>query len=400
MEPEAAGDVSRRERLRKTGQTRREFLAAAGMASAEVLAGCGHRVVRGGGKAGRHHIAPGVMGPESLRSHATARGLLNGCAVNVGALESVPEYAALVAEQSSLVVAENAMKWGRLRPTIDTYEFEQADKLIAFAEKHRIKVRGHNLCWHRQLPTWFEAEANTGNARRLLTEHIERVAGRYAGRMHSWDVVNEAVLVEDGRADGLRDSSWLRLVGEGYIEAAFHAARETDPTALLTYNEYGVEGEDAKSEAKRAAVLELLRRLRARNVPIDAVGVQSHLSAGPELKNQVGAGLVRFLAEVKELGLQVMITEMDVNDRALGADVAMRDVAVAGVYGRYLDLMLRDANVTAVVTWGITDKLTWLNTEGGRKDGVKERCLPFDEEMKPVEAFFAMRNCFDRRVKI
>ena len=374
-------------------RSRREFLVGAGMAGAgAALSGCGHRVVRAGGR-----IVPGVMGPESLRTHATARGLLNGCAVNVGALEAVPGYAALVAEQSSIVVAENAMKWSPLRPTINTYEFEQADALIAFAERHRIKVRGHNLCWHRQLPTWFEAEANAGNARRLLTEHIERVAGRYAGRMQSWDVVNEAVQVEDGRPDGLRDSPWLKLVGEEYLEVAFHAARQADPQALLTYNEYGVEGEDAKSEAKRAAVLELLRRLRARNVPVDAVGVQSHLSAGPELENQVGAGLVRFLAEVKELGLQVLITEMEVNDRALGPDAVMRDHEVAGVYGRYLDLMLRDANVTAVLTWGITDRLTWLNSEGSRKDGLKERCLPFDEEMRPVEAFWAMRAAFDRR---
>jgi endo-1,4-beta-xylanase len=101
---------------------------------------------------------------------------------------------------------------------------------------------------------------------------------------------------------------------------------------------------------------------------------------------------------VKELGLQVMITEMDVNDRTLPGDVGVRDKAVAGVYGRYLGMMLKDPNVTAVLTWGITDKLTWLNSEGSRKDGLKERCLPFDEEMKPVEAFFAMRDCFDRRV--
>ncbi len=372
-------------------QSRREFLAMAGMAGGSLLAGCGRRVVRAGGQ-----VAAGVLGPGSLRSHATARGLLNGCAVNVRALETVPGYAALVAEQSSLVVAENEMKWARLRPTIDTYEFEQADALVAFAEKHRIKVRGHNLCWHRQLPGWFEAEANAGNARRLLTEHIERVTGRYAGRMHSWDVMNEAVRVEDGRPDGLRDSPWLRLVGEEYLEVAFHAARQADPTALLAYNEYGIEGEDAKDEAKRVAVLELLRRLKARNVPVDAVGVQSHLSAGAG--HIYGAGLVRFLTEVKELGLQVFVTEMDVNDRALAGDVGLRDKEVAGVYGRYLAMMLRDTNVTAVLTWGITDKLTWLNGEDARADHLPERCLPFDEAMRPVEAFFAMRDCYDRRV--
>ena len=304
-------------------------------------------------------------------------------------------YAALVREQSSLVVAEDEMKWQRLRPTIDSFDFEWADKLVAFAEANRIRVRGHCLCWHRQLPGWFAAEANPGNARRLLTEHIQTVAGRYAGRMHSWDVVNEAVWVQDGRPDGLRDSPWLRLIGEDYLEVAFEAARAADPQALLTYNDFGCEEDGPEGDRKRAAVIELLRRMKARHVPIDAVGVQAHLSAGA--KHVYGEGMRRFLGEVKELGLQVFVTEMDVNDRELAGGVAGRDAAVAKVYGGFLDLVLRDANVTAVLTWGITDRMTWLNSEGARKDGLAERCLPFDGELNPVEAFFAMRRSFDQR---
>ena len=117
--------------------------------------------------------------------------------------------------------------------------------------------------------------------------------GRYAGRMHSWDVVNEAVSVEDGRPDGLRDSPWLRLVGEGYIEAAFHAARAADAQALLTLNEFGIEGEDRGSEKKRVALIALLRRLKARNVPVDAVGVQSHLSGAGQVFGGRAAGNAR-----------------------------------------------------------------------------------------------------------
>jgi endo-1,4-beta-xylanase len=338
--------------------------------------------------------APSVVtGPGSLKAHAAARGFLYGCAVSASLLARDEAYRSLIREQANIVVAENAMKWGPLRPTIDTYRFEDADALVAFAEQNRMKVRGHNLCWHRQLPTWFAAQADTANARELLTAHIQQVVGRYAGRMHSWDVVNEAVLVSDGRADGLRDSPWLKLIGADYIETAFATARAADPQALLTYNDYGIEGADAAAEKKRAAVLELLRRLKARDVPLDALGIQSHITAG----HTYGAGLTEFMAAARGLGLQIFLTEMDVNDREWPADDGVRDAAVAETYGSYLDLTLREPATRVVLTWGITDRATWLNSEDSRKDKLPERCLPFDRDDQPKKAFFAMRNSFDRR---
>jgi endo-1,4-beta-xylanase len=373
---------------------RRELLKlGVGALAVPALLGCGlHRV--GAGTV----LTPPVMGIDgdgSLKAHGALHGLLVGCAVSVRALEADTAYAELIKAQASILVAENEMKWAPLRPTFDTYDFDRADKLVAFAEANRIKIRGHNLCWHRQLPKWFEAQATTTNARQLLLEHIDTVAGRYAGRMHSWDVVNEAVLLSDGRADGLRDSPWLRLVGPDYIEQAFRRVRAADPTALLCYNEYGIEGEDAASEQKRIAVLLLLRRLVARKIPIDAVGVQSHISVGE--KHVYGEGLLRFLSEVRELDLQVFVTEMDVNDRELQGDEVARDEAVAAVYRDYLDSVLTDPGVRAVMTWGITDKYTWLNSEGARKDHLPERCLPFDGEYKATKAFFAMRDAIDGR---
>jgi endo-1,4-beta-xylanase len=111
----------------------------------------------------------------------------------------------------------------------------------------------------------------------------------------------------------------------------------------LTYNEYGIEGEDEASEKKRVAVLILLRRLTARRVPLDAVGIQSHITAG----HTYGAGLAAFIAAARGLGLQVFLTEMDGNDREWPADDAVRDAAVAEAYGAYLDLALRDPAVRA-----------------------------------------------------
>jgi endo-1,4-beta-xylanase len=348
--------------------------------------------------------APQFRGVNSLKAHSAARGFLYGCAVNVAALQSDEAYAKLIAEQCNVVVAENAMKWAPLRPTVDTYHFADADALVAFAEQHGIKIRGHNLCWHRQLPTWFDAEATSANARGLLTHHIQTVAGRYAGRMHSWDVVNEAILISDGRSDGLRNSPWLKLIGEDYIELAFRTARDADPQALLTYNDYGIEGEDEASSSKRAAILTLLRRLKARHVPLDAFGVQSHITAGApgvfSPRINYGPGLRDFLAAIRDLGLQLFATELDVNDREWPAEIKARDEGVARTYARYLDLILADAAMRVVITWGISDKYTWLNGEGSRPDKLPERCLPFDADYAPAPCFFAIRNSFDQRVAV
>jgi endo-1,4-beta-xylanase len=318
----------------------------------------------------------------------------------MNALGADAAYAALVREQCRILVAENAMKWSALRPSAEGFNFDQADAMVAFAEANRMKIRGHNLAWHQNNPKWLEATATKENARELLVAHIETVVGRYAGRMHSWDVVNEAIRVEDGRADGLRNSMWLRLIGEDYIELAYKTAREADPQALLTYNEYGIEAETREGEQKREAVIEMLRRMVARRVPVDAVGVQSHIAAAVvagETGVQVGAGLMRFIGAVRELGLQVFVTEMDVNDRALGAEIAGRDAAVAAAYRQYLGLVLGDPAVKAVLTWGITDRYTWLGHEEGRADGKLERPLPFDTEGKAKAAFFAAREAFDQR---
>jgi endo-1,4-beta-xylanase len=389
--------------------SRREFLEkaarlGAGAAAATVLpliaAG---RAYAGKPRRSSAGATESVTGDASLGAHAAAHGLLYGCAVNMNALGADAAYGALIREQCRIVVAENAMKWGALRPSAEGFNFDQADALVAFAESNRMKIRGHNLVWHQSNPKWLEATATKANARELLVSHIETVAGRYAGRMHSWDVVNEAIHVEEGRPDGLRNSVWLRLIGEEYIELAFKTAREADPQALLTYNEYGIEEETRAGEQKREAVIEMLRRMVARRVPVDAVGVQSHIAAAATAggsqtaDSQYGAGLMRFIAAARELGLQVFITEMDVNDRALAADGPGRDAAVAEAYRQYLELVLGDPAVRLVLTWGITDRHTWLDHEEGRADGKAERPLLFDVEGKAKASFFAVRDAFDLR---
>lgn len=335
-----------------------------------------------------------ITGRDSLKAHAERHGLMAGAAVNTRALGTQPEYARVLAEQYDLVVAENAMKWGPLRPTPDTYFFTDADALVAFAAAHHMKVRGHNLCWHQQLPGWFQATATKDNAQRLLVDHITTVAGRYRGKIQAWDVVNEAVQVSDGRPDGLRNGPWMKLLGPEYIDVAFRTARQADPHALLTYNDYGVEDDSQDAAKKRAAVLALLRGMKARNTPLDALGIQSHIHAG----GSYGAGLRDFMASARELGLKIFLTEMDVNDNKLAAnDAAGIDRAVAATYRDYLNTTLADPAVAAVLTWGFTDRYTWLGGGFRRQAGRPQRPLPFDANYQPTPAFFAIRDAFDRR---
>jgi len=363
-----------------------------------VKAGAGAALIR-------HHAAWAEAkldstGAGSLKAHALAKGRFAGAAVNMGLLATSELYARTIAEQYNVVVAENAMKWAPLRPAPDTFRFEEADRFMAFAGAHKIAVRGHNLCWHRQLPGWFAAAVTQSNAQQYLKNHIEAVAGRYRERMRSWDVVNEAVEMKDGQPEGLRNSPWYKLLGPEYIDIAFHAAREADPHALLTYNDYGIETDSPEDTAKRGAVLALLKRMQHSRVPLDAVGIQSHISAGSA--KQIGGGLLAFVQECSEMNLKVFVTEMDVNDDSLATpDAKVRGAEVAAIYGTYLKLLLANPAVTDVLTWGVNSGISWLNAaDDGAKFRPKhpereELCLPFDDAYQPNAAFYALREALD-----
>ncbi len=345
-----------------------------------------------------------VTGANSLRAHATARGLLYGTAVDpelldvdgVAAGSARDGYTLLIKEQAGILVAENAMKWEGLRPGPSIFDFTMADKLMRFAGLAGQRVRGHNLCWHEALPSWFKSTVNATNARNHLVQHIRVVAGRYHGQIHSWDVVNEAIEPKDGRPDGLRKTPWLELIGPEYLDLAFRTAGEADPQAKLTYNDYGIELDTPEQTRKREAVLELLQGFKSRGVPIHAVGVQSHIQAdGP----QPGAGLQSLIREAAKMDLEVYVTEMDVNTHSLAGGPEAQDAAVAKVYRDYLTLVLAEPNVPIALTWGITDAHCWLNEMNEpwakRKDGAKQRPLPFDENLKPAPAFLALRAALD-----
>ena len=384
--------------------TRRQFTrfgAAAAVAAAvqpadSLLADWTHRIQ---GSSALPGSFGDVAGARSLRAHAWRHGLIFGSAVIVRNVEDDPEFAELIAEQCVIVVPTSELKWVALRPAPDKYDFSRPDFLLAFAQSHRMLMRGHTLCWHNSVPEWIQSPANRPHTRQFFIDHITTVCKHYAGRLHSWDVVNEAILPADGQPGGLRKSFWYEQIGPDYIELAFRTARAADPHARLTYNDYGVEYDSEEDAERRSLILEMLRKLQKNNVPLDAVGIQSHLKAVQHYA--FGKGLADYIEAIRQMGLDVYLTELDVNEDDIATnDPAERDAIIARTYTDYLRVALANRAVKLVLTWDLSDRFTWLNngpTHHRKQPNRPQRSLPFDRNYRPKQAFFALRDSFDRR---
>jgi len=330
---------------------------------------------------------------DSLRQHAGAKGIVFGCAAVQRHLAQDEAYARLVAEQCHLILPANELKWDMLQPKPGEYDFAPADWMLRFAEDHGLLFRGHALLWEPSTPEWVRKAATRQNARQMLTDHIRTVVSHYKGRMHSWDVVNEILEPADGRSDMFRNSLWLDLLGAEWIEMAFHLAREADPNALLVYNENWLESDRDTSRVKRQRVRALLAEWKRRNVPVHALGLQAHLLTDDKLSPE----LPQFIERVADLGLKVLVTELDVRDRNAPAALPPRDRMVAGKYYEFLSAVLASPAVIAIITWGLSDRYTWINCHDGsrRSDGLPSRPLPFDNDFEPAPAWQAMARAFD-----
>ena len=323
----------------------------------------------------------------SLKQSASAAGLFFGSPLFSQDLKR-PQVLELYAQQCSLVVA--AVYMNRVQPEPDRFDFSVADQVRDFAKGHGMKLRGHPLVYGKVTPDWVQA-LNRGQARDALERHVKTVAGRYRGQMYSWDVVNEAI---QPKPRGMyHEWPWFKLLGPEYIEIAFHVAAAADPNALLAYNDFGLEADGEEHERKRDAVFRMLHGLRKRNVPVGALGIQSHI--GPQFE---GKKLPQFLQRVREqLGLKIIVSELDVRDWKLPGDIASRDAGVARAYRTYLDTVLPNPALVAVITWGLYDGDTWLSRTSPREDGLPVRALPFDADLRPKPAMAAMIESFARR---
>lgn len=333
----------------------------------------------------------------SLRAHAKAHGRLYGAAVSSGRLKADTAYAALVAREAGILVAEGETKRNALQPSPNTFTFEGADYIAQFARSNNQLMRGHTLVWHRSNPHWLEQMLAQSPNETLITAYIDTVVKHYAGRFQSWDVVNEAIEPDDGHPLGLRtDSVWFKAFGESYIDLAFHAARAADPSTPLYYNETNLEGDVNWSERRRRATLGLLERLIKRGVPIDGLGLQGHLKLyRVKFSDRIFS---KFLDDVTAMGLKILITEFDVADIGGPADPVRRDADVAALTRDILAVAFSKQPTLGCLTWGISDKYSWLSEDSHYKwpDGQPSRSLPFDVDFRPKPMRDAIASSFDR----
>jgi len=316
-----------------------------------------------------------------LRELAPWHHLRIGTSVDEAAFAADPQYREVMAREFSILTPENTLKFERVHPDPQRYNFRQADALMEFATANGMAIHGHTLLWHNQLPHWLTTGSFSPNQlKAILREHIHTVIGHYRGRIPIWDVVSE-VLDDKGR---LRDTFWLRGIGPDYIALAFQWAHEADPQALLLYNDYSNEGINQKSDA----IYRMARALRKRGVPIHGVGLQMHLSSDYVPGSRELAQNIRRLGE---LGLEVHITEMDVRLRLPTDANALAQQAI--IYRTILDTCLRADNCKSFATWGFSDRYSWI-PEFFPGWGA---ALPFDEQFQAKPAYRAIMDRLRRR---
>jgi endo-1,4-beta-xylanase len=310
----------------------------------------------GGGGSGGSGGSDGVTGAGGTWSAADCEGatLLREAARCTGRRIGVALKAQYLSEQAyaerarefDYVTAEDEMKWDATEPSPGQFTFTQGDQIVEFARANDMLVKGHTLVWHNQLPSWLTSMNDANAIRQAMLDHIEGVATYYRGKVIAWDVVNEAY-EDDGQ---LRSSIWSQHLGSSFIEDAFVAARAADPDAKLYYNDYDIESAYAKADA----VYEMVRDLVERGIPIDGVGMQMHTRTADE-----DPPIPEFEANLRrivELGLEVVLSEMDVRLCADGTFEKQKT--------RYHDIMevcLAEPRCTAITIWGITDQYSFLN---------------------------------------
>lgn len=321
---------------------------------------------------------------------------LIGTALNDRQIEEKdPAAAALILQQFNTATPENIMKAEIIHPQWDKYNFDLADKMVEYGKKHDIKINGHTLVWHSQLPAFVRNMKDADSVKRFFTDHITTVASRYSGKIASWDVVNEA-LNEDGT---MRKTIFLEKLGDNYVTEAFRLAQAASPNTELVYNDYNNE-----QPKKRAGCIALIKKIQAAGVRIDAVGIQGHWHLGRIPLQDIEQSILEYSA----LGLKVMFTELDIEvlpRNFQGADVSQRvaenpalDPYVNGLpdsvqqqlandYEALFKLFLKYSDkITRVTFWGVNDGQSWLN--GWPMRGRTNYPLLFDRQFNPKPAYY------------
>jgi endo-1,4-beta-xylanase len=315
-----------------------------------------------------------------LREAAARAGRLVGAAVYSSGLASDPLYAGAAGRHFNYLTAEWEMKWDPVQKSQGVFDFSGGDAVVAFAESHGMRVKGHALVWHGATPKWVES-LSPPELRIAFEDHIRTVAGHYRRRVYAWDVVNEAI---DDSQPGLRSTVFSRGLGSDYVAEAFRLARKADPDAELVYNDYGGEGLNRKSND----VYALVKDLKQRGL-VDGVGLQMHVSAA---SFPAVADIQANMQRLADLGLQVNVSEMDVRVKDVAGDAAAKLQRQRQVYHDVVAACVAVPRCEAVTLWGFTDAHSWIDNAFGADDP-----LPFDEQYRAKPAFFGLEDAFFRR---
>ena len=294
----------------------------------------------------------------SLKVAAQRSGREVGFAVEPVSARTAPT-ASLLAQHAGVITAENAMKWRSIENVFGKPDYGRSDAVAAIASSLKAKLRGHTLAWHAMVPLRL-LNASPDEFQKAQSAHATALTQRYAGRMHTWDVLNEVVNLDDKRSDGLRESILSKLWGSDRYPVLFELAREADPQAKLAYNDYGMEQDELWSERRRTATLRLLEQWVKRKTPLDVLGMQAHLNLARRFSSKK---LLNFFDEVHAMGLTIQITELDVRDADAPGDIAERDAASSALYQDFVQTCVSHPAVEMIVMWNVTDAHSWINRD-------------------------------------
>ncbi|MBA2935955.1 endo-1,4-beta-xylanase [Sphingomonas sp. CGMCC 1.13654] len=298
----------------------------------------------------------------SLKARAAAKGLYFGCALDVPEVNTDQKLRAAAMADCNMLVPGNGFNWTRVQSAQDApLDFSQVDPVYALAQASGAKMRCHDLVYDQTTPKWVNALVPTLSTRQagdLLTSYVQKVATAWAGKVVHYEVVNEPPYVD---VPGYRHNAFLTKLGEGYMDLAFHATRAADPNALLFTNGAVLEQDHAVFDAFRAGMLRLLERLLKRGVPVQGLGIEGHITGYYPFSERKYAD---FLHEVTQMGLKLMVTEFDVNDRGFPGDVPARDASAAALAKAFLDVSFSFRECVGVISWSMTDNYTWLHEKG------------------------------------
>jgi endo-1,4-beta-xylanase len=316
--------------------------------------------------------------PATLKAAADCTGRLIGVALSTQHI-SESSYAS-AAREFNYVTPENEMKWSSNEPTRNQFSFSAGDQIVSFANANGMKVKGHALVWHNQLPSWASSLSNAADARAAMLAHIKGVVEHYKGKVQAWDVVNEAVSLD---GTGYRDSPFYRYLGITFIDEAFAAARAADPDAKLYYNDYNCEGLSLKANK----VFDLVKGMKSRNVLFDGVGMQMHYGEPNEAVPT--ADFVANMQRYVDLGLDILLSEMDVHVCA-----GLTPTQQQTIYHDLIAACVAQSRCIAMTFWGITDKYSWLNNEPdlGCSGSTKPLGLLWDDNFKKKPAYTGVLN--------